>query len=286
MVNLRRLNDEGFKEYIRHCIRNARVLRKGENATTVSAPFNFDDANFTEELIPHVKVEKNIFNQDNPARFNIAKHLGTSQIFENEHIDYDDVMIWGWLSLFYWDNLMNENEWLNRVEHYMPATNQEIADILSKEIKYVKETEFSETILDEDQTIQPYLSYRHNIKGVFDMYMQFGDKCKILLSQSPGSLGDDMEQVAGRKFLRKYDVFMENLYSKYWDPNNKKLTISFSARKYKRVTKKGQKKQLDPKFIGSGVRLIEVTDRAAYSYNLGKINIPGFQNVIGKKEFP
>jgi hypothetical protein len=113
------------------------------------------------------------------------------------------------------------------------------------------------------------------------LYKQFGDKCKIVLSQSPGSLGEDMEQVAGRKFLRKYSVFMENLYSKYWDSNIKKLKISFSVREKIRGTNK-----LDPKFIGSGIRLIQATDRSAYSYNLGKINIPGFQNVIGKKEFP
>lgn len=290
MANLRRLNEEGFKEYTRHCIRNARAFHKKDKPPTkVSAPFNFDDASFTEELIPHIKVEKNIFDKDNPARFDIAKHLVDSQIFENEHIDYNDEKVWGWLSLFYWDNLMNENDWLNRIEHYMPATNKEIADTLTKEIKNIKETEFSAVTLDKeskDQNIQSYLDYRHNIKGVFDVYMQYGDKCKILVSQAPGSLGEDMEQIAGRKFLRKYDVFMENLHSKYWDPNNKKLTISFSARKHKRGTKKGQKKQLDPKFIGSGVRLIEVTDRAAYSYNLGKINILGFQNVVGKKEFP
>ena len=281
MVNLRRLNEKGLHEYTRYCIRNSTALRKNENATTVPIPFKFDDANFTEELIPHIKVEKNIFDKDNPARFKIAEHLANNQIFENEDIDHDDVKIWCWLSLYYWDNLMNQNEWLNRVEHYVPATNKEIADLLTNEIKNIKETEFPQIISDKDTSIRPGLDYRHNIKGVFDLYKQFGDKCKIVLSQSPGSLGEDMEQVAGRKFLRKYDVFMENLYSKYWDSNNKKLTISFSLREKKRGTN-----QLDPNFIGSGIRLIQATDRSAYSYNLGKINIPGFQNVVGKKEFP
>ncbi len=281
MVNLRRLNEEGLHEYTRYCIRNSTALRKNDNPTTVPAPFNFDDLNFTEKFTPHIKVEKNIFDKDNPARFKIAEHLANNQIFENDHIDYDDVKIWCWLSLYYWENLMNQNEWLNRAEHYVPATNKEIADFLTNEINNIKETEFTQIISDKDTSIRPGLDYRHNIKGVFDLYKQFGDKCKIVLSQSPGSLGEDMEQVAGRKFLRKYSVFMENLYSKYWDSNIKKLKISFSVREKIRGTNK-----LDPKFIGSGIRLIQATDRSAYSYNLGKINIPGFQNVIGKKEFP
>ena len=282
MANLRKLNKEGLEEFIRYCVRNSNACRKKENATTVPAPFNFDDANYTEEFIPHVKVDKNIFGKDSLVRFDIAKHLHDNQIFENEHIDSNDVMIWSWLSLFYWDNLMNENEWLNRAEHYVPVINKEISDFLAAEITNIKETEFPVvTANDKEPDFRPGFDYRHNIKGIFDMYTQFGDKCKILISKSPGSLGDGMEQVASRKFLRKYDVFMENLYSKYWDSKKNKLTISFSIREKIRGTD-----QPDPRFFGSGIRLIQATDRAAYSYNLGKINIPGFQNVVGKKEFP
>ena len=264
MSNLRKLNDSGLDLFIKYCKDNANISNEGplnndgENSKSLpNLPFDFDDDEYTEELPSNIKInDKPWENSSDKERFAIAKHINSLEISDD---DLYDLKLWAWLSIFYWNKVVNTKKWLNRVEHYIPLR-------FSHEKERINEIYQHGPILNA-----PDLRSRHNIWGPCEIYRLYGEKGKIFISKNPTELGDKVEQPISRKWLSACkDIFIQYLEQNFVDPSSKELNVSFSS----------------GSGFGSGLRLIEVMNIANYAYNLRKVPLDEFSKIINNKNNP
>lgn len=257
MYKVRKLNDHGLEELIKFCKTNWRDSNKGKpKPNNMTPPFPFDDDDFSEELQDNINIsEKPWENSNLKDRFSIAKHIHELNI---SHEDINDIRLWAWLSIFFWDKLVSKNNWLNRVEHYVPIRNKEEKKLV---LKFYKQSTMEKA---------SGLASRHNIFGPFEIYEMFGDDGNLFINKDPTKMGDGVEQPMNRRWLKAYKkIFIAYLDKHFKDQTTKDLTISFSSPDR-----------------GQGRRLIEVINSINYAYNLRLISLSAFPNLLNNKNNP
>lgn len=255
MNKIRKLNDEGFKkfiEFLKSYWRGSDVNKGTQKPSGLKLPFTFHDDKYSYELDNSINISDKPWEDSNmKIRFAIAKHIHELNIKDE---DLDDQRLWAWLSIFYWDKLVDSNNWLNRVEHYVPIRNTKEKAKVNKHYK-------QETLKQASS-----LESRHNIFGPYMIYRIYGDDGNLFINSKPTEMGDNVEQPFNRKWLRAYKrIFLDYLEKHF--KNNNDLTISFST---------GAK----------GNRLITAINNVNYAYNLSIVSLTDFPKLINNKSNP
>ena len=254
MNKVRRLNDQGLDAFIGYCKDNANIFNKGNKLKKKLSklPFNFDDDNYTEELSKSIKIEDQPWNgTKHKERFAIGKHIYDLNIPDD---DLNDLKLWAWFSIFYWDTLVDSAKWLNRIERYVPCRN-------TNEVKRVN------SIYDHGPLLKAAnIGYRHDVFAPYLLYKLFGDQGEIFIAKKVNELGDPVEQNISRKWLTtSKDIYIAYLKKNYLDANGN-LTLSFSSESF-----------------GGGRRLINVINTVNYAYNLRLVPLNDFSDLINNK---
>jgi len=110
-MNCKSLNNKAlniFKEYI---------YKSRESDTRLNPPFQLlEDSEYTDNLLNNIELDKN---KQFRNRYEMGQYLDS--IIDNITFEkyLDNVGLWSWIALFYFDQFCPEGKKINRVEHYI-----------------------------------------------------------------------------------------------------------------------------------------------------------------------
>lgn len=188
-MNVRRLNDEGLARFSGFL-----DSLSGDSALPYPSAL-LTDPHATEEVSPAVEVEPRAFGSRFAAAeylFNLFRDRGLSSI-------EGDRGLWGWLSLFYFDELCPPDAKSRRKP--------------GERARWIPETGVS------------WRYYRHLLAGPYRIYAAHSEKperAMLVLCGLPHQPGDIVEQIASRQEIISNSGIMEALSSLYYDPDTGK----------------------------------------------------------------
>lgn len=179
---LRKLNGKGvlhFRQY----------LARLHDNPGLSPPIEIlSDNKYSDGLTGNINIENKTF----PNRMEIARHLNDIFSVEDHDNISTDIGLWGWLSLFYFDQVCPSKNGIRK-------PGREYRHILEKGYRY---------------------QHRHLLAGPYLSYKMYGDKSRLLLhgfinqeSQIHHELSSRQELITNRGIIEAADTL-------YYDNNN------------------------------------------------------------------
>lgn len=207
------LNNNGLEEFLNYLLNN-----NGKTLSEVShSPSYILDENLYVDAL-NISIETFdddviLDNEKNKYRYFLGKY------YFNELAELSDEIlsgygIWCWLTIYHWKNLANK---ILSIENYIPLKpSNNIPDFFN------------------DISITSDAEYKHCIKGSYIGYQMYKDEYKYL-TNNQYEVGDNQNEILGRRWLKNYPVYFEIIKYLYLDKDTQTLTKIRSKKRYIRT---------------------------------------------------